>query len=100
MDLNIFNDSNDEELCSSINLYELEEEEKYIKKFSNNSFIKEVSLMNHNFDVYKSFKVLLNDFEKIKEKKEKDKIQFNNNFYNSFENHQMSDFFLKQILNV
>jgi len=94
-DLNVFNDSKNEEISLSINLNELEEE-NYIKKFSNNSFIKELSLMSHNLSADKSIEILLCDFEKLKEQKEeKYEIQFNNTFYNSFEISEISNFFSK-----
>lgn len=51
--------------------------------------------MHHNFDDDESSEVLLYDFEKSKEKKEKEKIQFNNNFYNSLENNEFFDIFFK-----
>ena len=97
-DLNVFNDSKNEEISLSINLNELEEE-NYIKKFSNNSFIKELSLMSHNLSADKSSEILLHDFEKLKEQKEKFEIQFNNTFYNSFEISEMSSFFFKTNIN-
>ena len=49
--------------------------------------------MSHNLGADKSSEIPLHDFEKLKEKKEKDKIQINNSFCNSFENCEISDFF-------
>ena len=99
---------------SSINLYENEEEEKNVKKYSNFSFVKELSLIYENADSKKNEISLVcfncyakanyfcnnicfnyfcesckskldsdicsHNFEKINEKKEKEKIEFTNSF--------------------
>ena len=74
IDLNLFNDSKNEERDSSINLFELEEE-KYLKKFSNSSFRKELSLMSYNLGADKNSESPLHDFEKLKEKNKKIKYK-------------------------
>ena len=113
IDIDILNNSKIEELNSSINLYE-NEEEKNFKNYSNFSFVKELSIIYEKDDSNKNkislvcsncsskaidfcnnicfnyfcesckneldLDICSHNFEKIKEKKEKEKIEFTNSF--------------------